>query len=155
CARCIRCRWCSWCISPGPDRTPDRIVDAASNTVVRMSTWATGTGIGSWPGISARAAAELVTAELPLPHLAEVPARGVGADLIGRAGTLLVDIFLDVATTGYRLTARPGALVRRARGFLDEDMDALEEAWERGGHRGSDRAVKIQAPGPVTLAAQL
>lgn len=97
----------------------------------------------------------MVTAELPLPHLVELPARGVGADLIGRAAALLVDIPIDVATTGYRLTGRPGSLVRRARGFLDEDMDVLEEAWERGGHRGAGRGVKIQAPGPVTLAAQL
>lgn len=94
-------------------------------------------------------------AELPLPHIVELPARGVGADLIGRAAALLVDIAVDVAPTGYRTTARPGAVVRRARGFLDEDMDALEEEWERGGHRGSERAVKVQGPGPVTLAAQL
>jgi methionine synthase II (cobalamin-independent) len=32
-------------------------------------------------------------------------------------------------------------------------MDALEEAWETAGLRGSGRAVKVQAPGPVTLAA--
>ncbi len=102
-----------------------------------------------------RPATEIVTAELPLAHIVELPARGVGADLIGRAAALLVDIAIDVVPTGYRTTARPGAVVRRARGFLDEDVDALEEEWERGGHRGSDRAVKVQAPGPVTLAAQL
>ncbi len=102
-----------------------------------------------------RAATEIVAAELPLAHIVELPARGVGADLIGRAAALLVDIAVDVAPTGYRTTARPGAVVRRARGFLDQDMDALEEEWERGGHRGSDRVVKVQGPGPVTLAAQL
>ncbi|BAX98620.1 putative methionine synthase, vitamin-B12 independent [Mycobacteroides stephanolepidis] len=117
--------------------------------------WANGTGLGSWPGQQVRAATEIVVAELPLPHLVELPARGVGADLIGRAAALLVDIALDVSPTGYRTTARPGAVVRRARGFLDEDMDALEEEWERGGHRGSGRAVKVQGPGPITLAAQL
>ncbi|WP_078282794.1 methionine synthase [Mycobacteroides franklinii] len=120
-----------------------------------MTTWANGTGVGSWPGQQVRPATEIVTAELPLAHIVELPARGVGADLIGRAAALLVDIAIDVVPTGYRTTARPGAVVRRARGFLDEDVDALEEEWERGGHRGSDRAVKVQAPGPVTLAAQL
>ncbi len=34
-------------------------------------------------------------------------------------------------------------------------MDALEEAWEVAGLRGGDRAVKVQAAGPVTLAAGL
>lgn len=117
--------------------------------------WAKGTGVGSWPGEQVRAATEIVVAELPLPHVVELPARGVGADLIGRAAALLVDIAMDVSPTGYRTTARPGAVVRRARGFLDQDVDALEEEWERGGHRGGERAVKIQGPGPVTLAAQL
>lgn len=120
-----------------------------------MNVWANGTGVGSWPGQEARAATEIVVAELPLPHIVELPARGVGADLIGRAAALLVDIAVDVVPTGYRTTARPGAVVRRARGFLDEDMDALEEEWERGGHRDSERAVKVQGPGPITLAAQL
>ncbi|MBA0045288.1 methionine synthase [Mycobacterium sp. NPDC050853] len=117
--------------------------------------WANGTGVGSWPGLEVRAVTEIVAAELPLAHIVELPARGVGADLIGRAAALLVDIAVDLAPTGYRTTARPGAVVRRARGFLEEDMDALEEEWERGGHRGTDRAVKVQGPGPITLAAQL
>ncbi|MUM19501.1 methionine synthase [Mycobacterium sp. CBMA271] len=117
--------------------------------------WSKGTGVGSWPGVQVRAATEIVAAELPLPHIVELPARGVGADLIGRAAALLIDIAVDVAPTGYRTTARPGMVVRRARGFLDEDIDALEEEWERGGHRGSDRTVKVQGPGPITLAAQL
>ncbi|OHT89415.1 methionine synthase [Mycobacteroides saopaulense] len=117
--------------------------------------WAKGSGVGSWPGEQVRAATEIVVAELPLPHVVELPARGVGADLIGRAAALLVDIAMDVSPTGYRTTARPGAVVRRARGFLDQDVDALEEEWERGGHRGGERAVKVQGPGPVTLAAQL
>ena len=43
--------------------------------------------------------------------------------------------------------------MRRARSLLDEDVDALEEAWERAG--GADQVVKVQAPGPITLAAQL
>ncbi|PRC42972.1 methionine synthase, partial [Mycobacterium sp. ITM-2017-0098] len=37
----------------------------------------------------------------------------------------------------------------------DEDLDALEEAWEKAGLRGGERVVKVQAPGPVTLAAHL
>ena len=79
-----------------------------------MSVFATATGIGSWPGTSARAAAEVVVGELgTLPYLPELPARGVGADLIGRAGALLVDIALDTVPRGYRIAARPGAVTRR------------------------------------------
>jgi len=90
-----------------------------------------------------------------MAHLVELPARGVGADIVGRAGALLVDIAIDTVPRGYRLTARPGAVTRRAVSLLAEDVDALEEAWEVAGLRGSGRPVKVQAPGPITLAAAL
>lgn len=122
-----------------------------------MSVFATASGIGSWPGVAARPAAEIVVGELgaAMAHLVELPARGVGADVIGRAGALLVDIAIDTVPRGYRLTARPGAVTRRAVSLLAEDIDALEEAWEVAGLRGSGRPVKVQAPGPITLAAEL
>jgi methionine synthase II (cobalamin-independent) len=122
-----------------------------------VSVFATGTGIGSWPGTSARQAAEVVVGELggALAHIVELPARGVGADLIGRSGALLVDVAIDTTPRGYRLVARPGAVTRRAVSLLGEDLDALEEAWEKAGLRGSGRPVKIQAPGPMTLAAEV
>lgn len=75
--------------------------------------------------------------------------------MIGRAGALLVDIAIDTVPRGYRITARPGAVTRRAASLLDEDVDALEEAWEKAGGPGSGRPVKVQAPGPITLAASL
>jgi 5-methyltetrahydropteroyltriglutamate--homocysteine methyltransferase len=79
----------------------------------------------------------------------------VGADIVGRAGALLVDVAIDTVPRGYRVAARPGAVTRRAVSLLDEDVDALEEAWETAGLRGSGRPVKVQAPGPITLAAEL
>lgn len=122
----------------------------------RVSVFATATGIGSWPGTSPRDAAAVIVGELhQLPHLAELPARGVGADIIGRAGALLIDITLDTVPRGYRVAAGRTAVTRRAASLLDEDLDALEEAWEKAGLRGAGRTVKVQAPGPVTLAAQL
>jgi len=119
--------------------------------------FARASGIGSWPGTAPRAAADVVVGELAgaLPHLVELPARGVGADLLGRAGALLVDVAIDTVPRGYRIAARPGAVTRRAVSFLDEDCDGLEEAWEVAGLRGGGRVVKVQAPGPVTLAAGL
>lgn len=122
----------------------------------RRSVWAgVATGIGSWPGTDAREAASTIVGELPdLPHLVELPARGIGADMLGRTGVLLVDLHLDTSTTGYRLTSRRGLPAARARDFLSQDLDALEEAWERAGSH-SDRTVKVQAVGPLTLAAHI
>ena len=122
-----------------------------------MNVFATASGTGSWPGTSARQAAEVVVGELgaALAHLVELPARGVGADIVGRAGALLIDVAIDTVPRGYRIAARPGAVTRRAVSLLDEDIDALEEAWETAGMRGSGRPVKVQAPGPITLAAEL
>lgn len=122
-----------------------------------MGAFATASGVGSWPGTAAREAAGIVVGELAdaLAHIVELPARGVGADVLGRAGALLVDVAIDTVPRGYRITARPGAVTRRAVSLLDEDFDALEEAWETAGLRGGGRVVKLQAAGPVTLAAGL
>ncbi|TPG36820.1 methionine synthase [Mycolicibacterium hodleri] len=121
-----------------------------------MSVFAAASGVGSWPGTAARQAAEVVVGELhTLTHLVELPARGVGADLIGRAGALLVGIGIDTVPRGYRVAPGRSSAARRAASLLDEDVDALEEAWERAGLRGGSRTVKVQAPGPITLAAHL
>lgn len=114
------------------------------------------TGVGSWPGTDPREAATVIVGELTgLPHLVELPARGVGADLVGRASALLVDMRFDTTPRGYRLAARPGSVSRRASDLLRTDLDALQEAWENAGLRGSGRPVKVQAAGPLTLAAQV
>ncbi|MGF6880582.1 methionine synthase II (cobalamin-independent) [Nocardia sp. GAS34] len=114
------------------------------------------TGVGSWPGTDPREAAATIVGELgDLVHLVELPGRGAGSDMIGRASALLVDLPFDTTTRGYRLAARPGAVSRRARDLLRTDLDALEEAWEGAGFAGSGRALKVQAPGPLTLAAQV
>lgn len=111
------------------------------------------TGIGSWPGTDAREAAAVIVGELPvLPHLVELPARGLGADMIGRASALLVDMHLDTTTTGYRLRTGRGAVARIAEDLMKQDLDAFEEAWELAG-AGADRTVKVQSIGPWTLAA--
>ncbi|WP_280456659.1 methionine synthase [Nocardia carnea] len=114
------------------------------------------TGVGSWPGTDPREAAAVIAGELPgLPHLVELPARGVGADTVGRVSALLVDMRFDTTPRGYRLAARPGGVSRRAHDLLRTDLDALQEAWENAGLRGSGRPVKVQAAGPLTLAAQV
>jgi hypothetical protein len=109
------------------------------------------TGIGSLPGADPVEAARLVFGELPeLPHLPELPQRGAGADMIGRAAALLVDLPAEIVPSGWRLTARPGRDLRRARDFLAWDLDALEQV--AGEHDG---ALKIQVAGPWTTAASI
>jgi Cobalamin-independent synthase, Catalytic domain len=116
------------------------------------SRWPDGaaTGVGSIPGTNPREAAATVVGELPrLPHLPELPARGVGADMIGRTAGMLVDLAVEVVPTAYRVTARPGRDHRRAVDLLRTDLDALEEACETA----RPAWVKVQAAGPWTLAA--
>ncbi|GGM36173.1 methionine synthase [Longimycelium tulufanense] len=110
------------------------------------------TGIGSLPGVDPLEAARVVVGELPrLPHLPELPARGVGADLLGRTAGLLVDLAVEVVPSSYRVTARPGADHRRAVDLLRDDLDAFEEALQTTGSQPA--AVKVQVAGPWTLAA--
>lgn len=103
------------------------------------------------PGTRPRDAAGTVLGELPdLPHLVELPARGPGADMIGRAGALLLDLHVDLQPSGWRLVDRAGSDERRAKSYLSEDLDAIEEAAE--GYAGP---LKLQVAGPWTLAAAL
>ena len=110
------------------------------------------TGVGSLPGTDAREAAAAVVGELPLlPHLPELPDRGVGADMIGRTAVLLVDLAVEVRPSGWRVASRPGHEHRRGVDLLRGDVDALDEACEpvRPGW------VKVQAAGPWTLVGSV
>jgi hypothetical protein len=111
----------------------------------------TATGVGSLPHTDPREAAAVVAGELPdLPHLAELPNRGPGADMIGRSSALLVDLHVDVQPSGWRLVDRPGTDERRARAYLSHDLDELEAACT-----GVAGPVKLQVAGPWTLAVGL
>ncbi|MFD3326120.1 methionine synthase [Streptomyces sp. NPDC058701] len=109
------------------------------------------TGVGSLPGGDAREAARTVTGSFEdFPYLAELPARGPGADMIGRSLGLLVDMYAHVEPSGWRISDRPGRDSRRARSWLGEDLDALEEFTQ-----GYEGRLKVQAVGPWTLATAL
>ncbi|MGW5424297.1 methionine synthase [Streptomyces sp. NPDC003943] len=113
--------------------------------------WAAATGVGSLPGTDAREAAKTVTGSFEdFPFLAELPARGPGADMIGRTTGLLAELYAHVEPSGWRISDRPGRDTRRARSWLGEDLDALEEFTQ-----GYEGALKVQAVGPWTLAAAL
>ncbi|WP_225634825.1 methionine synthase [Streptomyces solaniscabiei] len=109
------------------------------------------TGVGSLPGDDAREAVKTATGSFEdFPFLPELPARGPGADMIGRTAGMLVELYARVEPSGWRLGDRPGRDTKRARAWLGEDLDALEEFTQ-----GYEGPLKVQAVGPWTLAAAL
>lgn len=117
------------------------------------------TGLGSWPGDDVREALRVVRDELAgavpegvagMPYLPELPARGPGADLLGRGAHLLVDMPVDLQARGWRLVDRPGRDHERTASWWRQDLDELAEALD-----GWTGPLKVQVAGPWTLAATL
>jgi len=124
------------------------------------------TGIGSLPGTDIAEALRVVLGELPdLPHLPELPARGPGADVIGRSAGLLAELPVELYAGRWRIAGRPGRDLRRTRDLLERDLDQLAEQaagyFEHSGPAASHasqpgtlaRPLKVQVAGPWTLAA--
>jgi len=109
------------------------------------------TGIGSLPGTDFAEAVKIVFGEVPdFPHLPELPARGPGADMIGRGAGLLVDLPVEIYAGRWRVTARPGRDARVTRDLLERDLDAVtEHAAEYTG------PLKVASAGPWTLASSV
>ncbi len=107
------------------------------------------------PGTDIAETVRFVVGECPqLPYLPELPARGPGADMVGRTAGLLATIdpgfAVQTTTTGWRFADRPGAAIRRAQSWVGQDLDALEEyAADVTG------AIKVSLCGPWTLAANI
>lgn len=111
------------------------------------------TGIGSWPGTDVREALVTVRdllSDAGLPYLPELPDRGPGADMVGRAASLLVGMAVDLQPSGWRLVDRPGRDLQRAQSFLRQDLDELAEAFD-----GYEGELKVSVCGPWTLASAL
>jgi len=134
--------------SEGRDRAAGQPADDV--TVARRWPWPAGaaTGIGSMPGGDVAEAQRIVLGELAVPHLPELPARGPGADLVGRGAALLVDLPVELYAARWRIASRPGRDRRRALDLLERDLDQMTE--QAGEFTGT---FKIQAAGPFTLAA--
>ena len=116
----------------------------------------TATGLGPWPGEDPLEAARIIRGELGSPHLpflAELPARGVGSDSLGRTASLLEELAVDVQPYGWRLVDRPGKDVRRAASALATDINVLADV--AGTEEASAEEIKVQLVGPLSLAAGL
>jgi len=110
-------------------------------------------GIGSWPDTDVRQALSAVRDLLSddgLPYLPELPARGPGADIIGRGAGLLADLKVDLQPMGWRFVDRAGRDSHRTSALLREDLDELAEAFD--GYGGD---LKMQIAGPWTLASSI
>jgi len=112
------------------------------------------TGLGSWPGTDVREATVTVRDLLldggGLPYLPELPARGPGADLIGRGAGLLVELPVDLQPAGWRFVDRPGRDAARTAALRREELDVAAEVYD--GYAGD---LKVQVAGPWTLAASV
>ncbi|MEO6145227.1 MAG: methionine synthase, partial [Dermatophilaceae bacterium] len=110
-------------------------------------------GVGSWPDTDVgRALSEVrdLLSEDGLPYLPELPARGPGADMIGRGAGLLVDLKVDLQPMGWRFVDRPGRDAHRTSSLLRQDLDELAEAFDD--YEGD---LKVQIAGPWTLASSI
>lgn len=126
---------------------------AAPGVAPRAVPWRSGaaTGVGSLPGTDPDEAMRMVVGELgDFPHLAELPAAGLGSDLVGRGLAHLADLHVEVAVSAWRFADRAGADERRARSALTRDLDVFEEHLQ--GYAGP---LKIQCAGPLTLASSV
>ena len=109
------------------------------------------TAAGSLPGDDFRGAlgamTELLPEVLPLP---ELPGRGVGSQMVGRALGLIRGLGFDLQPAGWRLTSGSGADHRRAASQWSFDLDDAEELLQ-----GFSGVLKVAVAGPWTLAASV
>jgi methionine synthase II (cobalamin-independent) len=106
-------------------------------------------GVGGMPGEDVREALQIILGEVgELPFVPELPARGAGAQMIGRSLAMLDGLSVDLQPAGWRLTSGTSKDQRRARSMLAQDLDTLEELLP-----ASVPVLKQQVTGPWTLAA--
>lgn len=113
-------------------------------------------GHGPMPGTDPLESQRIIRGEVGapnLPHLHQLPDRGVGSDFIGRGAMLLEELSVDLQPHGWRLSQAPGIDAKRAASALRTDLNVLADVI--GAEESGGRELKIQIPGPATLAANL
>src|SRR5699024_2065017 len=108
-------------------------------------------GLGPVPGTDIALAADIIAGETgDSRHLPQLPARGLGSDLIGRTAGLLEAVTVDRGPRGWRLTNRSQLATRAMWDRMERDLDILEELWSDGVD-----TLKVQVVGRWTIAASL
>ena len=106
-------------------------------------------GLGPMPGYSMSEAADIVMGETGgLPHLPQLPDRGIYAGAIGRTAGLLEAVSIDRGPRSWVLSDRPQLISHRIVDQMSRDLDETQEVWGE-----SVPLVKVQAVGPWSLAA--
>lgn len=107
------------------------------------------TALGSFAGSDYAACCRAVLGELehraPLP---ELPARGPGADMVGRSASLLPEMPVDLSPAGWRLCRGPSLITARARRMLADDREIFIETMQDW-----SGTPAVTVAGPLTLAA--
>lgn len=106
------------------------------------------TGLGSLGTTDMTGAVKFVF-ESDFPYLPELPGRGVGADLTGRAIAVL-PLAASFDNGRWYLSDHPGLDQRRARAMLRDDLDRMQEVAH--GYQG---VLKVACCGPWTLSTTL
>lgn len=112
--------------------------------------------LGPMPGTDPMESVLMIRGEIGapnLPHLQQLPGRGVGSDATGRGAQLLEELAVDLRPHGWKLSDAPGIDAKRAASALRTDLNVLADAI--GAEESGGNALKIQFPGPATLAANL
>lgn len=113
---------------------------------------------GSFPGTDPAEPVRIMAGENPsLPSIPELPGRGPGADMVGRALAMLAQVAPEFAgettPSGWRLAGRTtdaaSSAMRRATSWLRQDWDTAED-----GYQGAP-SCKVAIAGPWTLAASV
>lgn len=120
-----------------------------------MSSSTLAVGLGSMPGLSVENALSIIAGEIPdAMHIPELPARGPGAELVGRTFGLLhrldKSFSLETVPGGWQATHGFSSVMQESGLWLDQDIEAL--ALIAG---MATTSIKIQIGGPFTLAASV
>ena len=105
-------------------------------------------GVGSWPGRDIEEGVRQVLDLADIPYLPELPARGPGSDMVGRALGLFDGFGFELSPTGWRVADHPASHQRGARARLRDDLDVLEERAQ-----GYDGRFKVALCGWWTILA--
>ncbi|MFV0428092.1 MAG: methionine synthase [Arachnia sp.] len=109
------------------------------------------TTAGSVPGTDFAGALAAMTELTPdIVAWPELPARGVGSQLVGHALGIIDGLGFDLQPGGWRLAAHAGADHRRARATWRHNLDDAEEVLQ-----GFQGALKVGVAGPWTLSAMV